>query len=126
MRYAKYKAGHWRDFMMKHLMLMSALFAFTSTAFAEDEVPAGALAQALVDRSESVTKVKHECSNNVRGVKSEKVSDGVYKHTLILARHFRGQPGKDCQVEITQDYRPTYHDAGIAYDFLITELQHEN
>lgn len=103
---------------MKSLMLLTLIAA---PAFAA-EIPSTYLAQALVDKSESITKLKSDCTSGVRGVKSEQVSAGVFKHTLTLARDFRGQPGKDCKVEITQDFRPTYVDGAVDYEVVVSEI----
>ena len=47
----------------------------------------------------------------------------MIKHTLTLGRDFRGQPGKDCKVEIMQDFTPTYVDGPVAYEIVVTEIK---
>lgn len=101
---------------MKFLLLLTLTAA---PAFAA-EIPPTALAQALVDKSESITKVKNDCSSGIRDVSSEEIEPGVFRHTLSLGRISRG-PGNTCRVEIMQDFRPTYSDGPIGYEILVTE-----
>lgn len=100
------------------LLLSTPLASITVLAA---EVPSQFLVQAMLDKSESMTKIKHDCNSRVRDARSEEKESGVYLHTLVLGRDFRGQPGKDCKVMVTQDLRPTYYDGAVEYTVVVEE-----
>ena len=102
---------------MKTFIALAFLVSFSAFAASEE------LTQALVDNAEKMVELKNECATGVRSVSTTKVKEGVWLHKVELGRKGRGDSKPDCEVSISQDFTPTYHDAGIAYKISVKQLK---